>query len=669
MQKYAAPAAVGAALVLVAVLAFWPSESSDTGDEEESAGAAAGERGAESGDQVEMSFHIMSKCPYGVKVAQAITPVARKLGNRFKLNIEYIGNEENGELSSMHGEAEVNGDKIQLCVHEHGSNDAWLNFLDCQNENWRSIPEGWERCATQADLNVEELRECYTGEEGTRLLRASFRASEKAGASGSPTMFLAGNEYSGGRTEDAFGRAICSQYGENRPAFCTDIPPPPVVPVTVLLDNRCDRPECNVKGRIKALQSRIPGAKIREIEYSSDEGRELFEQAQLKMLPAVLIGREVQQDRDAFRSLQGMKRSGDMYIDQIGRFDPVKGEWIERPEVPVRFLVDARCKSRECESLPRFQGFIERQVPGLKASTVDYSDAEGAALWKRLSAVWADSPATDEPRAKAMPLGLPIALFGKSIELEEEMFSRLERRFKLVGDEYAFQLGGWDPTAEICDNDVDDDGDRRVDCLDSDCAEQMVCRTEAPGKLQLFVMSQCPYGVQALNAMPEVLTNFGNNRAKIDFRVEFIGQVSEDGELSSMHGQGEVDENIREACAQAHYAKNYEFMDYVICRNKNIRSAEWEECATGPIKADVIRACAEGDEGRTLVRTSFELAKSLGIGGSPSWLLNNRYEMNGRSPEDIKVAFCERNERPECSNPLTKGPAGGAGRPAGGCGE
>jgi hypothetical protein len=661
MNKYLAPTAVGVALVVVVAIAFWPK-----GDGEGDGASGGSEATASGGDgeQVEMTMHIMSKCPYGVKVVQAVTPVARKLGNRFKLNLEYIGREQDGELNSMHGEPELNGDKIQLCAHEHGSYTAWLGFMECQNENWRSIPEGWERCAREAELDVGALTECYNGEEGTRLVRASFRASEKAGAGGSPTMFLNGEPYQGGRTEEAFARALCSQYSGSAPGYCAEIPAPPEVPVTVLVDNRCDRPECDTKRQIAALKTRIPGAKVTEVDYSTARGRELFEEAGLKMLPAILIGREVQQDREAMGALKGMKRSGENFVDQLGRFDPTKGEWLERPEVPIRILVDSRCDTRECESLPRFEAFIKGQIPRAKISQVNYVDDEGRALWKTVSDSWGEPE--KGPRGQVMPLGLPVALFGKSIELETEVYSRIERRFRPIGDEYAFQLGGWDPTSEICDNETDDDGDGQADCSDSDCAEQMVCRDEAPRKLQAFVMSQCPYGVQVLDAMGEVLENFGRDRTKIDFRIEFIGDVNEEGELSSMHGQGEIDEDLRELCAQQHYAKNYQFMDYVSCRNKNIRSNEWEECATGAIKADVIRRCAEGEEGRNLLRASFELAKSLNIGGSPSWLLNNRFDMNGRSPEDIKTQFCEHNEQPECTNTLTKAAPGRGNQ--GGCG-
>jgi glutaredoxin len=670
MQKYAAPAAVGVALVLVAVLAFWPAGEQGGGGEGEAAGHESASRGGEGSGagQVDMTMHVMSQCPYGVKVVQAITPVARKLGNRFKLNLQYIGRIEGDELTSMHGESEVAGNKLQLCVHEHGNTEQWLDFLDCQNENWRRIPTGWEQCAEQARVDVAAVRTCYEGAEGTRLLRASYEASDTAGARGSPTIFVGGERYSGGRAEADFARAICAQYEGGQPAYCSDIPAPPQVPVTVLADRRCDRPECDTDRQLAGLKARIPGAKVTNVDYSSDRGRELFEQAGVKMLPAILIGREIQQDREAFKMIaQSSKRQGDMFVQTVGRFDPVAGAWVERPEVPIQFLVDARCKTRECEGAMRFEAFIKRQVPQAKITTIDWADEGAPALWKRVAAAM-----EDVPEAERRPAGLPLALFGAAIEQEEEAFSRLERRFVKVGDEFMFQLGRWDPTAEICDNEADDDGNRLADCADPSCAEQMVCRPEKARQLSAFVMSQCPYGVQVLNAMEEVLSNFGRDRSKIDFRIEFVGQVREGGELSTMHGEAELAENLREACAQRHYPNNYAFMDYVLCRNKNIRSNEWRSCVQEGMDAEVIERCAEGEEGRDLMTKSFNLANSLGFTGSPSWLLNNRHTINGRDPESIKTEFCERNEQPECANTLTKAapgrPGGGGGGGGGNCG-
>lgn len=508
-------------------------------------------------EKVKLDFHIMSKCPFGVKVVQALTPVMEKMGDNIELNVEYIGREKDGELTSMHGEPEVQGDILQLCARKHGDDEQWLNFLKCQNEEWRKIPEGWEKCAETAKLDKAKMKGCYEGDEGKELLRASFKKSQEAKATGSPTIFLAGEPYRGGRSESSFGRAICAKFSDEKPKYCADIPAPIKVPVTVVADKRCKERGCDPKRFLSFITHTMEGAEIKELDYSEDEGKALFE------------------------------KSGEQY--------------------------------------------------------------------------------------------LPIALFGKNVEKEENGYKRLKRRLKPVdidGTEMLlYPLGRtWDPTAEVCDDGIDNTGNGKTDCEDETCQGKKICREEVANKLNLFVMSQCPYGVRTVDAMEEVLENFGKDRKKVDFQIDFIGR-NIDGKLTSMHGEKEVKENLRQICAQKYYPKDYKFMDYVLCRNKAYQEnhgkeeeSAWEACATGGISAATIKKCSEGDEGQELLAASYKLADDLGITGSPNWLLNNKYDMRGRAPEGIKAAFCAKNEGVAgCENTLSAGSPGKP-VPAGSCG-
>ena len=193
-----------------------------------------------------------------------------------------------------------------------------------------------------------------------------------------------------------------------------------------------------------------------------------------------------------------------------------------------------------------------------------------------------------------------------------------------------------------------------------------MCRKEAANRLEVFVMSQCPYGVKGLDAMQEVLKNFGD---KLEFAVHFIGDGSASAGFKSMHGQGEVDEDLREVCAAKHYPKNNKFMDYVWCRDKDIRGSDWKKCAGGStgIDAKVIETCSTGEEGKKLLEQEFALSSSLGIGASPTWLTNGRFKFSGVDPETIRKNVCDHNKALKgCENKLT----GSSGPPVeGGCGK
>jgi len=54
--------------------------------------------------------------------------------------------------------------------------------------------------------------------------------------------------------------------------------------------------------------------------------------------------------------------------------------------------------------------------------------------------------------------------------------------------------------------------------------------------------------------------------------VHFIGGIEGD-KLTSMHGQGEVDEDLREICAATKYDKNHQFTKYLACRSKDYIAA------------------------------------------------------------------------------------------------
>ena len=58
-----------------------------------------------------------------------------------------------------------------------------------------------------------------SGPEGISLLKADEAASNKNGASGSPTLTINGVTYSGARTPEAYKQAICNSF-ENAPAEC-----------------------------------------------------------------------------------------------------------------------------------------------------------------------------------------------------------------------------------------------------------------------------------------------------------------------------------------------------------------------------------------------------------------------------------------------------------------
>ncbi|MFA5084588.1 MAG: thioredoxin domain-containing protein, partial [Candidatus Paceibacterota bacterium] len=112
-----------------------------------------------------------------------------------------------------------------------------------------------------------------------------------------------------------------------------------------------------------------------------------------------------------------------------------------------------------------------------------------------------------------------------------------------------------------------------------------------------------------------VLDALGNS---VDFKLDFIANPSGDG-FQSLHGQAEVDEDLRQVCAAKIAPTKY--LNYIACQNKEVKNvgSNWEKCATeAGIDKAALKACAEGSEGKALLLKSIELANLLRVSASPS---------------------------------------------------
>lgn len=182
-------------------------------------------------------------------------------------------------------------------------------------------------------------------------------------------------------------------------------------------------------------------------------------------------------------------------------------------------------------------------------------------------------------------------------------------------------------------------------------------------KAELFVMSFCPYGVQAEAAMSPVIDLLGD---KADIQVRFIASVPGDdlNAVKSLHGAIEGIEDARQLCV----AKNYDqttLWKYINQINKDCypiyRNGEeqyktcWQKAAKDAgASASKIEACMDS-EGVSLIKAEDTAAKGYGVSGSPTLLINGVKFNGGRNPEAYKQAICDGFTTPpaECSETLS----------------
>lgn len=316
------------------------------------------------------------------------------------------------------------------------------------------------------------------------------------------------------------------------------------------------------------------------------------------------------------------------------------------PEVEVIAITDPRC-GMKCDPNAVIQS-LRDVFGGLKPTIY----------------TWGKDP---QAEAIATEIGfrmLPLVLFNESIEKDAEGLKQMERWLEPKGKYRMLRVKPeFDPTAEICDNGADDTGDGKVDCDDPGCVMKMACRKETPKTLEAFIMSKCPYGILGVKAMKDVLAAFGNDMA---FSIHYIAEEI-DGQISSMHGPPEVEEDIRGLCAAKHFGKKDAYLEYLWCRGAATPEDDWKKCATGAVKADVIEKCATGDEGKALLAEDVRLARALDIGASPTWIVNGKTAFNGIYPAQIQQPFCEKNPGLKGCSAQLEGPPqqqqGGAGAP------
>ena len=151
--------------------------------------------------------------------------------------------------------------------------------------------------------------------------------------------------------------------------------------------------------------------------------------------------------------------------------------------------------------------------------------------------------------------------------------------------------------------------------------ELLESHTERMGKptLELFVMSYCPFGIEAEESIIPIVKKF---KDKIDFKLRFI--AAEKDTVSSqditpfisLHGYPEVAENIRQLLIAQEYPDKY--LDYILCRGKKLNKS-WEDCAEkNGIDVENIQRLFDTPEAEQLFRENIKRSEELGIKASPT---------------------------------------------------
>ena len=146
-------------------------------------------------------------------------------------------------------------------------------------------------------------------------------------------------------------------------------------------------------------------------------------------------------------------------------------------------------------------------------------------------------------------------------------------------------------------------------------------------QVELFVMSYCPY---AVDAEKELLPFFSKYIDAIDFKLRFIvgekekseKNTTEQTEFTSLHGESELIENKRQIAIAELYPDK--LFDYLICRADHLQEA-WVHCAK-KVELDVseITRAVESKKITLQLVKEVQRTKELNIKGSPTLVIDGR---------------------------------------------
>lgn len=198
-------------------------------------------------------------------------------------------------------------------------------------------------------------------------------------------------------------------------------------------------------------------------------------------------------------------------------------------------------------------------------------------------------------------------------------------------------------------------------------------KTETP-KVDLFIMSFCPYGLSAADAYKEAMVTF-SDKADIDLGMVIYSDLAtnygadwsefcltEDQTYCSLHGIEELKEDVRQLCIQKYENdKLWDYMDQLIAdyqvglvSTSNIKD-KWETYASNAgISIDTINNCVE-NETVTLLEEQLALNSKYGVRGSPTVIINEGEYTGARSSSALGSAICSAfiNAPEECGVSLS----------------
>jgi protein-disulfide isomerase len=159
-------------------------------------------------------------------------------------------------------------------------------------------------------------------------------------------------------------------------------------------------------------------------------------------------------------------------------------------------------------------------------------------------------------------------------------------------------------------------------------------------KVELFVMTYCPYGTQAEKGLLPVMDLLKN---KADIKIRFVHYF--------MHGDKEESETYNQVCIRE--LAPAKFNSYLACF---LNASDSAGCAKSTGVSGVIVECASTQKAKDYYKIDSDLSNGYGVQGSPTLIINGvQADFYPRSPASALKLICSafNNQPSECSQVLS----------------
>ncbi len=197
-----------------------------TGDNTQDAQPAV-QVSAPKADKPVAEVFVMSYCPYGIQMEQAVLPVMDLLKNKADISVKFVS-------YAMHGLKEVEENTRQYCIQKDQPS-KFVAYLKCFVGS-----QDYASCLNAAGVNKGAVDTCVASankqfgimdkyNDQTTWLSGRYPIypihedlNQKYGVEGSPTFILNGAQVNVGRTPEAVKQAICSTFNK-APSECATV--------------------------------------------------------------------------------------------------------------------------------------------------------------------------------------------------------------------------------------------------------------------------------------------------------------------------------------------------------------------------------------------------------------------------------------------------------------